>query len=438
MAQTPEIVFTIKDPFLVDNNIRAQIGLIDEDGFLTNITLEAGLTVTPITTASEFKFAQDSLILIPNAEGTVAYLLNFDGVEGVMSFFATSGIIIPTIPLLNNIIHNTLPPECYSKAEDSAVLAKIAGMSNVYNNLYVDLKTVFFNFFPPFTDNSLWGEMLNNYYSWQNSFDFGLVVQLFNNIPLANGNVFDTTRIISQYLFARFNIEAFVYIDESNFSPETQWILGESVLGSSTILISSETSVLEVIIYIQYPFLTVDQLNELNLFVAKILPASIKFDIVLETNLSVFGLLINSGDVYVLDPRLNVPFALKYDALAVYDVVALTSPFNPIYLTNFDYSPAGGTYNQATLPFPLTATATYTVDGDQYFQDVTEITTFTSSNETILTMTDNIVTIQGIVGSADVTATWEGNSVDHTFNVSSFPEWVMGFSELGANTILTN
>lgn len=438
MTVFTELVFTVKDPFLVDRNIKIQIGAIDEDGILSHITLDPALTVTAITANSTTTFGDNALVITPFAVGTVAYRLNYEGIEAVMSFFATAGIIVPTQTLLQRILYNTLPPDCYTQALNSAVFAKLNGIAAVYSDLYTDLQTVLLNFFPPFTDNIEWEDMLDDYYPWQDSHMFGLVVQMINNINQLSSSVFDLTLFFSQYLFARFGLEVYVFLEENPTPLITIWTLNSSILGDTTIL--GPGTPLTVKGFVKIASLTQAQLNEINLLAQKVVPISIDMSMEAEPDFSQFGLIVEVGDVYPLDPRLFVPFALKYDATAVFNAVGLVSPFNPFFATGVDYAPAGGTFAEAVGTIVLTATATFDFDDDTYFKDVTTATVFTSDNLAVLTIENNIITIVS-AGTATVTAFWEGFSADHVFNISGLPVWVMGTSSIGAvgpdETILT-
>lgn len=435
MTTFVEITAQPKKPLILFEAVPFEIGAFDNDKLLYNITDDPQLSIVIVEGKANIRYFLGILYITPLQEGNIVFKISYLGIFYFYAIYVTAPILVPSKNQLIDVLYNTLPPKCYTASKNSSNIADLSGTSAVYNDLYNDLRTIFLDYFPPFTSNRNWQTALNNYYPWQNSYDFGLVVQLFKNISTQRGNVYDTSLIISEYIYARLGLDLFVYIEEEQYILSDQWILDVSELDVTTILGDGSAVPNEIIIYIKIAALPTEFLNELNLFVNKILASGIYYQIITTNDFDQFGLIINVGDVYDLDPRLYVPYALKYTTRAVYNAVALCSPFNPFFLVNFDYAPPGGTIDIVVGTVELIATATYLFEGNYYYQDVTDNTIFESNNPTVLSMFENIATLNN-AGIANVTATWENNEVSHEFIIGPTVTWIMDFDELDVTTIL--
>lgn len=406
-----------------------EVGLISsvdpDNGFLYNITNIESTVLTVIDGSANFFFNNFDLYMVPMTTGTI--VIQISGIDysnsgnlPVTNYFSLWCIpqqYYPQIQDIQPILYGYLPPNCYTDSSESVVSDKLQATSYVLADVYNDptfpsLTTFFQTIFPPFANDTRWEQMLNTGPSWADSYDYPLVIQTARNVFLQNTSAYDCSLIISTYIFARLGITTFVYI---------------------------ETTPSSIVVHIMDTSLSDTFVQELTLFIIKLFEPQMIFTIELDVDFSDNGIILYIGDTYGQDPRLYVAYALQYSNYAVYNAQALVSPFNPLYITRYYILPVSGMYDVGDI-FTMSAIVEYNYNGMIFNQDVTNRSTFVSSDPSVIEITlGNTANAIGI-GSAVVTATF----INIPFPTLTAPVtysvvdvlWVLDVSDLDVDTIL--
>jgi len=429
---------TIKSPFVLFQASQLEIGYIAEDELLKNVTNEPSLTLIVVEGDAKIQTTGGNLYVTPLSTSAVVLSILYSGLH---VFFSLKPTIAPTSVTEDEgaSVYNTMrPPEVFTSAPGSVAQGNALATGSIYSTLSQDLRDLFLDFYPPFTGNLNWQDEINDYYkAWQDSYIFGLVVQTFKNIRVQRGNLYDLTKAITTYIYARLGLDIYVYIKEAGVS-SLYWVLNESNLNESTILAPGNVQAFQnTIVYLKTNIANVPQIfqDELLEFLKKLFPLSAYPEIVITNDFEQFNLFIPFGDVYDHDPRVLVPFALKYDNSAVDEVVCLGTPFNPAFLVSLDYVPHGGNYAPDHPDIVLESVAKYDTGTQVYFLPVTAQTTFVSSDPLVISLTDNIADIVGS-GTTTITAFFEGESAAYAFTVGAVSPWILDESALDDTTVL--
>lgn len=432
-----ELILELKKTFVQNAACPIQIGYINDIGELANITADLGIIITITSGNAIFVENSEGLFILPYSLGTIIVKIQATTVTSQVSLWCCTQVYTPTISYLTNLVAAYLPPNCYTTDPNDPVFARNYATALVFNELSYNLQTLFLDIFPPNTTNTNWENEIDDIYPWRDSFDYGLVVQTVNNIGLFDGSVYSASFLISKYIYARLGLEIYVYIKENSGGLNQYWILDYSLLSINTILGDSSGAGSEIIIYLMTTALTSTFLGELANYVNKIISPNILYTITQVADFDAFGLTIEVGDVYQQDPRLFVPFGLKYHVGAVYDAQAICSPFNPYFLLSFVTGPPSGNYSSDDLFITLTATATYDFMGIIYTQDVTNETFFSSSDPTVLFITDNNIANILDLGSSTITGNYAQNQDIQVYSIIEPDNWILDFSLLSESTILS-
>lgn len=464
-----QIIITLKNVLSLNQACKFVVGLLDDNGYLTNITFEPDVQFEVISGEANFFLNEDAErqeALVEESDITLAIATESDeaittesdlsfrgryiqpGALGTLVIRATQGTVSNNISLwvvsppifpsaydVNLALTQSLPPNCYTTDPDSAVYAKNFATSRVTSDIYSSaISPTFFNIFPPFATSQNWQQMLNNNYPWQDSFNYGMVVQILNNLRTYSTNLYDCSFVISWYIYARIGKAHFVYIEET--AQSLGWILGVSRLGVNTVLNESEFPN-RVIVHVLTNLLPTDFIADLNGFITKVLPANVSFTLQLNTSFSPYGLVLHIRDTYEEDPRLYKQFAIKYDKEAVYDAVALVSPYNPAFITRYYVLPNSRTFFEPfSNPVTLSAWAQYTYEDLTFLQDVTYDTMFSSDNTAVMSLDFNEMTINAL-GVANITGTYLDQQDTVTYTASGpITPWILGTNTLGVDTYL--
>lgn len=430
-------VYSFKDIFAQRQNVQLTLGVIDDEGELTNVSTDPNLTVSIISDNAKTFILGNKRYVQANEAASVVFRLTYGDLQSTLSIVATNfPIPVSTDDSATQLLFFQ-PRKSYPTNQSSNWFSLIFAAATIYNGLSESLVQIFLDNYPPYTSNLNWQTQLNNYYlAWQDSFNFGLVVKTFRNIRTQRTNLFDTTRLITTYIYARLGLDLYVYIADTTLT-DNFWTLDVSDLDENTILPPENIELDPLPVYIKTfeTGLTQDFQNELLLFIQKIMPINVVPELILTPDFAQFDIFLAVGDVYDHDPRLLAPFALKYDGSAIEDVVALINPYNPYFLIGIEYVPSGGVYEQTDPPITLEAVAKYNADGTIYELPITNQATFTSSDTNVLSLTNNIATIEGI-GESIITATYEGFTDSHIFLISPEPKWILDISDLDDTTVL--
>lgn len=425
-----KIVVQTKSVLSQNQSTKMEIGYIDENGYLFNITNSLSTFIAVVEGNVVINSTGGDLFIVPYSLGTIILKITYESTIYYVSLWSVTQALYPQINDLTKVIQKYLPPTCY---DGTTSYTKCYGVASVVAEFYNFLYQSFQNIYPPFSTDTSWEQMLNNGVSWEGSFDYGMVIQILNNVPEFNANVYNTTYQIAEYIYARIGEMYFVYLEETYSNPSNSWVLGHSQLGVNTTLATPYTDN-NVIIHVQTTSLPSGFQEELVFFAQKILTPDIAVIVDLDPDFSVFGLLVNISDTYDLDPRLYSPYALQYNPETVYNVSALITPYNPYFLTSYYIFPSSQSFLPSDGSFPITATAVFTYDSINYEIDVTNKSTFTSDNNSVIRMFGNIGAIEGI-GVAHVEAIYLDQRAEGTYNVQT-TLWSLGFSQLGTNTTI--
>jgi hypothetical protein len=465
-----EIVITFRNVLSLNQACKFVVGLLDDNGYLTNITFEPDLEFEVVAGEANFFFNEDSereealveetdidlgiateddevlateadlsfrgRYIQPGALGNLVIRATQGSVSNNISLWVVPPPIFPSAYDANQALTQLLPPNCYTTDPESAVYAKNFATARVTADIYsTAISPTFFNIFPPFATSKNWEQMLNNNYPWQDSFDYGMVVQILNNMRIYSTNLYDCSFLISWYIYARIGKNHFVYIEET--AQPLGWILGVSRLGVNTILNEPEFPN-RVIVHVLTNLLPTDFIADLNGFITKALPANVSFTLQLDTSFTPYGLVLHIRDTYEEDPRLYKQFAIRYDKEAVYNATALVSPYNPIFITRYYVLPNSRTFYEPFNynPVILSAFAVYVYQDLTFIQDVTYDSMFSSDNPTVMSLNFNEMNIN-TTGVANITATYldQQDTVTYTAESAGTP-WILGTSTLGVDTYL--
>lgn len=451
------IVVITKNLFLQSQVCLTEIGLIADNGFLTNITSEYGttLTIDVIVGSCKFIVSNNNFYILPNSLGTIVLHIANPQATNYVSLYCIPNRLLPNQTALISLIYKYLPPNCYTTDPKSTDYTKNYGSAAVVNELYnspifPSYTSYLDSIFPPFAFDTRWEQELNTSFPWTDSFNYQLVIQTVRNIFLIDTNIFNMSLLISQYIYARVGVNLFVFIDNIRQNLDAYWILGvppSSDLGITTVLGLDLINSKEIYIYIQAtslpPPLSVKELYD---FCKKILPVDVKIQIFFNPDFATaFGFIIDIGDTYLLDPRLYINFAIQYDNKAVYNANALISPLNPIFLTDYFITPPSQTFAFPAPDFTLSAFGVFTYNTLNYTLDLTGNTTFLSTDPTVISITDPNTANVNNVGSAIISANLNffpyvlptpPNPAYVTYVVSSTGFWQLDVSTLGVDTIL--
>lgn len=431
------IVLQAKNILSQNQATQIQVGYIDQNGFLFNITSSLNLNIEVVQGVADFPVIDGNLCIIPYSLETLILKITYNNIFNYFSLWIIPEAQYPQIPDLTNVIYKYLWPNCYNPFPNSTAYSKNEATANVFANIYSFIDQNFLTLYPPFTTDTAWEQELNNNVPWANSSHYNLVIQEINNLSTFNANLYNVTFLIAEYIYARIGEALFVYVEQTYSNPDNSWVMGYSKLGINTILAVPSVNN-NIIVHIQTNALPPGFETELTTFILKILPPDVTVTIELDISFAIFGLIINIQDTYNEDPRLVTPYALSYDTATVYNASALISPYNPLFITAYYISPPSGPVSPTPTEFPVTATAVYTYNSINYPRDVTNLSTFTSSNTSVIVMEGNIADIVGL-GITEVTGNflgygkiWQGSAY---YSVQT-TVWDIGFSALDSTTTL--
>ncbi len=443
------LVLELKNIFIQNQLSEYEIGIIDPvTKYLTNITHYPSLTI--FVEVGKVIIDRINGTIIPLTAGSIVLRLGYKSLSNTVSLWAIQPIIFPKQSDMLQLIYKYLPPNSYTDSTTSTVYSKNLASAYILSQLYfndnnISVQSLLNNIFPPFSSSFSWEQQLNNNAPWEESFDYALVVQIVNNLSLSTDCNYDVTLLISQYIWARFGRAVYVHIRESNSIFIQEWILDSSQLGINTVLSGDGESQKQSTIYIQdlnILFYSAQIQAELLFFAQKLVPADVSLNLLIIIDFADIGLIIDIQDTYRLDPRLFTLFALQYSTDAVYNSLALISPYNPIFITSFIILPPFATVAPLSSPIVMTSILTYTYAGITYSQDVTSLTEFSSSHIDVFTILGNKAIPGATLGSSVITGNYL-NPIGQQFNIfatviynvnSGF--WVLDTSTLGDTTTL--
>lgn len=440
---------TFKDIILQNKKIPFQLGYIDPNTkYLTNINSES-FNLKVIEGEADI-FLSDPNYIIPYTTGTIVFELTYQGISNFISIYVVPARMLPQQVDIIKLLYKYLPRNCYTSDVKSVNYTKLFASAYVlakvyFDNTYTNMVSLFDDIFPPLSTSQLWENNLNNGLPWTNSFDYAHVIQVVKNIRTYSSSTYNCCRQISEYLWYRYQVQAFVTIVDNNTPYAGKWVLGTSQLGISTVLDTQNGNLKSAIVYIQYSnpaFFTPSVIADISNFITKLFPVDVDFGIQVLPSFVSLGLTILIEDTYPFDPRLFGLFAIQYMETGVYKTWGLVSPYNPEFVTGFEIQPANGTFAPNSPSFPLTAIIHYSYAGQNYTQDVTTYTLFSSSNSNIMSVSGNIAHPGAMTGVVTITGKYVSpmgpqfnliTSVVYNVNTNL---WSIGNSQLGIATLL--
>ncbi len=321
-------LYILNNPAYLNMPQPFQVGFIDTDGSLTDVTSDVTIDILSpngATIVDTNKLVVNSTLQDITVEFAISYLdypvlyTEFSLVQNLKQ--VTQANILNTflkyLPknVYTNSVSGTSPVYCDNTATTTA-LAQIYDNSAIANPAFTDLNTVVDTFFPD-SGNPAWEQYLvgTNSLYLQTTTDYPALLQLFYQTNINNNtNPYFLAYNISQYIYYRLGEQYYVYIGENAFDAFGAFILNLNQLGhcvlSGTTNGSTPTS---VIIYIMDGSgLSTEFQQELTLFVRRIMRAGDIVTVDFDHTFSDFGL-IDISNTYWKDPRQDNSYCIAYN-----------------------------------------------------------------------------------------------------------------------------
>lgn len=346
------------NPAYIGVNQPFQVGFIDTDGTLTDITNVCAIELLePIGGA-----IVDTNNIVVNSvnQNVTVYLkvtyLTYD--PEYFSFCFVQQLLLANKEKLYKTFVNYLPqnvydlnidPESPIYVDNNAAVEAIAQLYELSapilvdtNNpnytppQFVDLKTIVNRFFPD-SGYPAWEQYLvgTNALYLQEDVQYAKLLQLFYQTNTNNDtNPYFIAWNISRYIFYRLGLERYVYIGEDSFSASGAFILDLNEL-SKCILLGENANPTTIFIYIiNSNDLDPQFRHELELFIRRITRISMLVEVIYDKTFSDFGL-ISINDTYWKDPRQNNSYCIQFNEYQLAQALGYTSGGSTIYVTSF-------------------------------------------------------------------------------------------------------
>jgi hypothetical protein len=361
-----------------------------------------------------------------------------------LSVYITNALKFPTYPDYINLINSEMPQEVFTNSPVSMSERNASAM--MCENLTNDAENVLIDAFPEFSNNDKWiselwsltqtlsitrgAPNINTEY-YQQLFQF-----LRNTIINCSLNPFDLAYNTSKFIYLLTGTQYYVYADETfdeanetywvyvidpNIAQES-WILGQSILGTTTII--GAKSIFQNIIY------------SISEYVNRIGRFGVDIKVDFTHNFVSLNLDTMVDNTYKGDFRLGKQYCIMYNTSNFTNATGYIGEFAPNKLVSIAIvSPdtSEPLVIQASS-YQVSVIGTY-LGG--YSQDVTSGCSLVSSNPSIISVSDTKINAVS-TGSASITAKGYGlTSPSITYSTAnSTTEWVLDYSKLDTQTIL--
>ncbi len=442
-------------PVYVPANISIITGYYASDYSLIDVSTDVNISIIDAPSSNSYRLDPNNINYFYLLQ-TGSYTFQIDYTDpNVMTTFTDLISVVVINPLtlpsetdVYNLVKRSEPAGVYSQfqtyydIEGNLIVgndyADVTSTSNVFNNLYSDMTTVYQNLLP--SGGSVdWELTLNNtdglisYQAYSN-----IILEMLYSLLVNNtGNKFDVSFFLSKYIWYRTNktVQCWVYIQEVTSLNYFFWILGTSFLGVNTFLNSTSLTPYQVGIYfipVAPNSISASLQLELTNLVKRILPYGYTDLTYFDKTLSDLGLVQSIGQTYKSDPRLG-QFALLFISTDVNQAEAYVNPFAPQNLVSIAMYPISGTNFEARSYNSYQIIGTY-LNGAT--QDITNQTGVFSSNTSVL-----VVSALGTlyaVGNGSATLKFSYGTLFgyNTYTVTSLASWILDQSALDYTTIL--
>lgn len=442
-------------PVYLPSNISIITGYYEEDFELVDVSTDVTITVMDSPASNSYKVdpANINYFYLFQAGGYTFEVVFTDILLSItytdyISLVVINPVKMPSELDVYNLIKRSEPQGVYTQlqtsldTEGNTISANdyvdVTASSTVFSNLYADIKTVYDNLLP--SGGSInWELTLNNTSGILSNQPYSDIIlsMLYSLLVNNSGNKYDVSYFLSKYIWYRSDktIPCYVYIKEVTPTNYLFWILGTSLLGTTTFLNESSFTPYQVEVYfIPQAAVIPDSLKlELTNLVPRILPYGYTYLTFFDETLADLGLTEYIPQTYKSDPRLG-DFAIQFISTNVNQAQAYINPLGPQSIVSLAMFPVSGTNFIRGGYYSYTVIATY-LNGST--QDVTGSATIFSSDTDVLVLSD-IGTLYAVGdGSANLRFSYDLKYGVNNYTVSSATTWILDTSALDLTTILS-
>lgn len=443
--------FTVYGPA----NISIITGYYANDFSLTDVSTDVTINIIDFPSAQGFKVDPFNINYFYLYQvGSYTFQIIYTGNDVItytdyISVVVINPVTMPSTKDLYNQIKRSEPQGVYTQLQATTDVqgniitandyVDVNSTANVFSNLYSDIKTVYDNLLPSggsvdweLTLNNTRGILSNQPYS-------DIILSMLYSLLVNNsGNKYDVEFFLSKYIWYRSNktIPCYVYIREVTADNYLFWILGTSLLGSSTFLNNASFTPYQVGVYFipqVFGGIPASLQSELTNLVPRILPYGYTYFTFFNKTLADLGLTEYISQTYKFDPRLG-DFALKFVDTNVNQASAYVNPFGPSNLVSLAMFPISGTNFMARNSYSYTIIGTYK---NGMTQDLTSSTILVSSDINVLVV-QSLGTLFAVDnGTATIKFSHGLIYGINTYTVTSLGVWILDESALDYTTILS-
>jgi len=434
-------------------NISIITGYYTEDSSLIDVSTDVTITMIDAPSAQGWKVDPFNINYFYLYQlGSYTFEIVYTDGLGITFTYDLSVVVIqpttlPSKENIYNLIKRSEPQGVYTQLQTTTddqgnpVIANdyvdASASATVFSNLYSDIQEVYDNLLPSggsvnweITLNNTSGLLANQPYS-------DIILAMLYSLLVGNsGNRYDASYFLSKYIWYRSNktIPCYVYIKEVTADNYLVWILGTSLLGSSTFLNTSSLTPYQVGVYFIPQGTTIPQnlQDELTTLVNRILPYGYTYFTYFDKTLADLGLVEFLPQTYKFDPRL-IDFAIEFYSTNVEQARAYVNQKGPGTLVSLAMFPVSGTNFTARNTYSYTIIGTYK-DGST--QDLTSTTILVSSDVNVLVV-NSLGTLYA-VGNGAATIRFSHGLIFgiNSYTVTSLGVWILDESALDYTTIL--
>jgi hypothetical protein len=440
-------------PVYLPSNISIITGYYAEDSTLIDVSVDVNINVMDAPSPQGWKVDPFNINYFYLYEtGSYSFeIIYTDGFGKSYTYYISTVVINPiTVPSqddIYNLIKRNEPQGVYTQLqtttdEEGNIITSndyvdVSATASVFSNLYSDTKKVYDNLLP--SGGSVnWEITLNNTSGLLSNQPFSDIIlsMLYSLLVNNSGNRYDVSYFLSKYIWYRSNqtISCYVYIKEVTADNYLFWILGESLLGSSTFLNTSSLTPYQVGVYFipQGTTIPLNLQEELSTLVKRVLPYGYTYFSYFNKTLADLGLVEFLPQIYKFDPRL-IDFAIGFYSKNVEQARAYINPVGPGTLVSLSMTPPSGTNFTARNSYNYTITGTYK-DGST--RDLTNSTVLFSSDVDVLSVKS--LGVLYAVGNGSATIKFSNGLIFgiNYYTVSSLGTWILNKSALNYTTIL--
>lgn len=395
-------LYMLNNPTYIGEPQRFQIGYIDNDYALTDITSNAAVEIIEPTGIDIYD--GNSFLVNGNSELiTVRFKVTYS--TAPVTYFSIC-LVQPLKQITQDELYNTfvsyLPQGVYNlnPGADNPAYAKAYGTVEALYQLYSSIKiqypnyddfyTVVNQFFPSSGDPA-WEQMLvgTNSLYYQPNTDYASLLTLFYQTNTNNNtNAYYYTLNISEYIYYRLGQLFYVYVGQDVFDIAGAFILDLNSLGQCVLQGSNSDGISpqSVVVYIiNGSTLPAGFQDELNIFIRRITPSALNVTVNYDETFATLGL-TDIGNTYWRDPRQNRLPCIQFNPGNLDQALGYTGNGSTANITDFTLtlSPDPGG-NNLTLgqTYTVTLTPTYSIP-TQLQGTIESYASFFSEDENVL------------------------------------------------------